>query len=95
LIRLIYRYCPVHKIITVWPHQKDARGENTKINCGLDTAGEKERRMSKKTVDGRSTDSHDNRKFRTGSMEEQRGMAFGLWKVDRWMDGWMVGWLDG
>jgi len=51
--------------------------------------------MSKKTVDGRSTDRHDNRNFRTRSMEKQRGMAFGLWKVDRWMDGWMVGWLDG
>jgi len=25
----------------VWPRQKDATGENTKINYGLDTAGEK------------------------------------------------------
>ena len=26
----------------VWPRQKDARGQNTKINYGLDTMGEKE-----------------------------------------------------
>jgi hypothetical protein len=60
---------------------KDARGKNTEVNYGLDTAGEKEKRRPKKNVDGRSTDSHDNRKFRTRSMEKQRGMAFGLWKT--------------
>jgi len=38
----------------VRPRQKDARGENTKINYGLDTTGEKEKRTSKKNVDGRS-----------------------------------------
>jgi len=58
--------------------QKDARGENTKINYGMDTAGEKEKRTSKKNVDGRSTSSHDNKKLRTRSMEKQRGMAFGF-----------------
>jgi len=62
----------------LWPHQKDARGENTKINYGLDTAGEKEKRACKENVDGRSTSSHENRKFRTRSMEKQRGMAFGV-----------------
>jgi hypothetical protein len=25
----------------VWPRQKNARGENTKINYGMDTTGEK------------------------------------------------------
>jgi hypothetical protein len=25
----------------VWPHQKDARGENIKSNYGIDTTGEK------------------------------------------------------
>ena len=65
----------------VWPRRKDARGENTKINCGLDTAGEKEKRTFKKNVDGRSTRSHDNKKFRTRSMEKQRGMAFGFRKT--------------
>jgi len=60
----------------VWPRQKNARGENTKINYGLDTTGEKERRTSKKNVDGRSTSSHDNKKFRTRAIEKQRGMAF-------------------
>ena len=54
---------------------------NTKINCGLDATGEKEKRTSKRNVDGRSTSSHDNRKFGTGSMEIQRGMAFGLRKT--------------
>ena len=49
---------------------------NTKINCGMDTTGEKEKRTSKKSVDGRSTSSHDNKKFRTRSMEKQRN---GVW----------------
>ena len=65
----------------VWPRQKDARGENTKINHGFDITGEKEKRTSKKNVDGRSKSSHDNRKFRTRSMEKQRGMAFGFRKT--------------
>jgi hypothetical protein len=37
----------------------------------MGTTGEKEMRTSKKNVDGRSTSSHDNKKFRTGSMEKQ------------------------
>jgi len=55
--------------------------------------GEKEKRTSKKNVDGRSTSSHDNKKFRSRSSEKQRGMAFGFWKTvtavkkpDRWID---------
>jgi len=47
----------------------------------IDTMGEKEKRTSKKNVDGRSTSSHDNNKFRTRSMEKQRGMAFGFRKT--------------
>jgi len=69
------------KTAMVWPRQKDARGENTKINYGLDITGEKEKRTSKKNVDGRSTSSPDNKKFRTRSMEKQRGMAFGFRKT--------------
>jgi len=42
----------------------------------MDTTGEKEKRRFKKNVDGRSTSSHDNKKFRTRSVEKQRGMAF-------------------
>jgi len=45
-------------------------------------------------VDGRSTSSHENKKFRTRSVEKQRGMAFGfrktataVVKLDGWMDG--------
>jgi len=78
----------------VWPRQKDARGENTKINYGLAATGEKDKGMSKKNVDGRSTSSHDNKKFRIRSMEKQRGMAFGFRNTatvvknpDRWIDG--------
>jgi hypothetical protein len=37
--------------------------------------------MSKKNVDGRSTSSHDNKKFRTKSVEKQGGMAFGFRKT--------------
>jgi len=43
--------------------------------------GEKEKRTSKKKVGGRSTDSHDNKKFRTRSMQKQRGMALGFRKT--------------
>ena len=43
--------------------------------------GEKKKRMLKKNVDGRSTSSHENKKFRTRSMEKQRGMAFGFRKT--------------
>jgi hypothetical protein len=42
----------------------------------MGTTGEKKKRTSKKNVDGRSTRSHDNKKFRKRSMEKQRGMAF-------------------
>jgi hypothetical protein len=65
----------------VWPRQKDARGENTKINYGIDTRGEKKKRTYKKNVDGRSTRSHDNKKFRTRAVEKQGGMAFGFRKT--------------
>jgi len=65
----------------VWPRQKDARGENTKTNYGMDTMGEKEKRMPKENVDGRSTSSHDNKKFRTRSMEKLRGMVYGFRKT--------------
>jgi hypothetical protein len=47
----------------------------------MDTTGEKEKRTSKKNVDGRSTSSHDNKKFRARSVEKQRGMAFGFRKT--------------
>ena len=38
----------------------------------------RKRGRPRKNVDGRSTSSHDNKKFRTTSMEKQRGMAFGF-----------------
>jgi hypothetical protein len=56
------------KTTMVWPRQKDDRGENTKINYGMDTAGEKEKRTSKKNMEGRSTSRHDNKEPRTRSM---------------------------
>jgi hypothetical protein len=65
----------------VWPRQKNARVENTKINYGMDTRGEKTKNTSKKNVDGRSTISHDKNKFRTCSVERQGGMAFGFRKL--------------
>ena len=55
----------------------DAREENTKINYGLDTTGEKEKRTSKKNVDGRSTSSHDNKKFGNRSMDKTE--RIGVW----------------
>ena len=78
------------------PTSSAAGRENTKINYGMDTTGEKEKRTSKKNMDGRSTSSHDNKKFRTSSMEKQGGMAFGFRKTatavikpDGWMDGYI------
>ena len=47
----------------------------------MDTTGEKEKRTSKKNVDRRSTSSHDSKKYRTRTMEKQRGMAFGFRKT--------------
>ena len=47
----------------------------------MDITGEKEKRTSKKNVDGRSTSSNDNKKFRTRSVEKQRGTAFGFRKT--------------
>jgi hypothetical protein len=76
-----HRYNREEKTTIVWPRQKDARGENTKINYGMDTRGEMEKRMSTTNVDGRNTISHDNKKLRTRSMEKQRGMAFGFRKM--------------
>jgi hypothetical protein len=38
-------------------------------------------RPRKKIVDGKSKSSHDNKKFRTKSMERERGMAFGFRKT--------------
>jgi hypothetical protein len=55
--------------------------ENTKINYEMGTTGEKKKRTSKKNVNGRSTSSHDNKKFRNRSMEKQTGMAFGFRKT--------------
>jgi len=69
------------KTTMVRPCQRDARGKNTKINYGMNTTGEKEKRTSKKNVDGRSISSHDNKKLRTRSMEKQTGMAFGFRKT--------------
>jgi hypothetical protein len=41
----------------------------------------KEKRTSKSNMDGRITSSHDNKEFRTGSLEKQRGMEFGFRKT--------------
>ena len=46
--------------------------KQTKINYGLDTTGEEEKRTSGKNMDGGSKSSHDNKKFRTRPMEKQR-----------------------
>jgi hypothetical protein len=59
----------------------------------MDTGGEKKKRTSKKNVDGRSTRSHDNKKFGTRSMEKQGGMTFGLWKAATVVI--KHGWTDG
>jgi hypothetical protein len=65
----------------VWPCQRDAIGENTKINCGMGTTREKKEGTSKKNVYGRRTSSLDYKKFRTKSMEKQEGMALDFRKT--------------
>jgi hypothetical protein len=47
----------------------------------MDTTGEKGKWTSKKNVNGKSTSSHDDKKFRTRSMETEGGMAFGFRKT--------------
>jgi hypothetical protein len=53
------------------------------MNYGMDITGEKEKRTSNVDVDGRSKSSHDSKKFRTISMEKQRGMVFVFRKIAR------------
>ena len=66
----------------------------------MESNGEKGKRMSNKNEDRRSTGSLD-KKFGTGSMKKQRGMAFGFRKMatavinpDRWMDELTDRWMD-
>ena len=64
----------------------------------MDTDRKKEKRTPKKTVDRGSTSSHGNKELGTRSVEKQRGMEFGLWKMataGMKPDGWMDGWMDG
>ena len=70
----------IEKKILQW-YKKDAKREDPKINYGVDTRGEKEKRTSKKNLDGRSTSSHDNKKPRNRAVEKQGGMAFGFRKT--------------
>jgi hypothetical protein len=78
-----YLHYREEKTTLVWSRQKVARRENTKINYGMDTTGEKEKRTSKKNMHGRGTSSHDDKEFRTRAMWKQRGMAFGFRKTAR------------
>jgi hypothetical protein len=52
-----------------------------KTNYGVDTKEEKEKRTSKKNVDGRCTSSHENKTFRSRSVVKQKGMVFGFRKT--------------
>ena len=54
------------------------KGENTKINNGMDTDRRKKKRAPKKDVDRGSTSNHGNKELGTRSMEKQRGMEFGF-----------------
>jgi len=90
LLRLwvwIFRFCPILNFMSYTTPLSVADSvcllffTSDPCNYGLDTTGEKERRTSKKNVDGRSASSQDNKKFRTRSVEKQRGMAFGFRKT--------------
>jgi hypothetical protein len=80
-VTVMYRHHREEKAPVVWPRQKDARGETTKINYGLDTRREKKKRTSKKNVDGRCTSSHENETFRSRSVVKRKGMVFGFRKT--------------
>ena len=67
------------KITMVRPSYKDAGGQNTKINNGMDTDRKKEKGTPKKHVDRGGTSSHGNKELGTRSMEKQRGME--LWSL--------------
>jgi len=58
----------------MWPRQKDARGENTKINYGLDATREKEKRTSKKNVDGQAA-------MTTRNLEPDQWRNRGEWRL--------------
>jgi hypothetical protein len=60
---------------------KGCQRREYQIDYGLYTTVEKKKRTSKKNVDGRSTSSHDNKKFRSRSTEKRGGMAFGFQKM--------------
>ena len=72
-----HRHYREEKTAVVWTRQKDARGQTTRTNYGMDTTGEKEKRTSEKNVDGRSTSSHDIQRPRTGAMENREEWRLG------------------
>ena len=47
----------------------------------MDTRGKKKKRTSKKNVGGRCTSSHENKTFRSRSVDKQKGMVFGFRKT--------------
>ena len=47
----------------------------------MDTDRKKKKTTPKKNVDRGSTSSHGNKQLGTRSMEKQRGMEFGFWKM--------------
>jgi hypothetical protein len=47
----------------------------------VNSRGEKEKKMSKRNVDGRCTRSHENKTFRNRSVVKQKGMVFGFRKT--------------
>jgi hypothetical protein len=97
LILITNRHHGEEKITMVWPLQKDARGENTKTIYGMDTTGEMEKKTPKENVDGRTSSSHDNKKFRSRTMEKQRGVASVSRKTATAVknDGWTDGMTNG
>ena len=73
-------------------HRNQTHASTPNVLMFVVTTGEKEKRTSKKNVDGMSTSSHYNKKFRTRSVEKQRGMVFGFRKTATAVvkpDGWI------
>jgi hypothetical protein len=65
-----YRHHREEETTIMWPRENEARGQNTKLIMEWILRERRKRGRPRENVDGRSTSSHDNEKFRTRSIEK-------------------------
>jgi len=85
------RYYRAEKTAMVWSRQKVARGENTKINCGLDTTGEREKRGSARETGMEGVQAA----MTTGNLEPDQWRSREEWRLvsGRWRQ-LLKNWID-